>query len=363
MERAKAVERDVRWDLLRSLAMFAVVVVHAAARIGSGGGPDLSAGVSTFFLVCDPVFFALSGYFAIRPLKGSLREYYLGKLVSIVLPVALYSVLAYLVAVRLQGLSVAGWLEYLEYLLTGAWWFVPALAPMLVVAPFLYKMFEALDDAAFSKFVKVLLALVCWGVACDAVASLAEVGPAWVESLSSLMARLLPAGSQLFCGYSLYFCMGYAVRRLAPKVGERQRRGIVALGLACLVADAVAAQLGLERSNPSYLWAFATPAVFVLFSRASVSSRSLRSLVEWTSRRSYSIYLFQAAAVLVVGQAIYESALLGDVAAMGGVARVFVWLAFTLASYLLSWLAASALDTVLLGPVQRALRSVLGCGK
>ena len=343
--------------------MLAVVVVHAAGRIGSCGGPDLSAGVSTFFLVCDPVFFALSGYFAIRPLKGSLREYYLGKLVTIVLPVAIYSVLAYLVAARLQGLSVAGWLEYLEYLLTGAWWFVPALLPMLVVAPFLYRMFEALDDAAFSRFVKVLLAFVCWGVACDALASLASMGPAWVGGLSSLMARLLPAGSQLFCGYSLYFCMGYAVRRLAPKVGEGQRRAIVLLGLSCLAADAVAAQLGLERSNPSYLWAFATPAVFVLFSRARVSSGPARALVEWTSRRSYSIYLFQAAAVLVVGQAVYDNALLGDVAAMGVAARALVWIAFALASYLLSWLAASVLDAVLLGPAQRGLRSVLGCGK
>ncbi len=353
----------MRWDLLRSLAMFAVVVVHAAARIGSCGEPDLSAGVSTFFLVCDPVFFALSGYFAIRPLTGSLREYYLGKLVTIVLPVALYSVLAYLVASHLQGLSVAGWLEYLEYLLTGAWWFVPALLPMLVVSPFLFRMFEALDDATFSRFVKVLLAFVCWGVACDALASLASVGPAWLGSLSSLSARLLPAGSQLFCGYSLYFCMGYALRRLAPKVGEDGRRTVVAVGLGCLIVDAVAAQIGLERSNPSYLWAFATPAVFALFSRASVASGRVRTLVEWTSRRSYSIYLFQAAAVLLVGQAVYDDALLGDVAAMGSGACVLVWLAFTLTSYLLSWAAASVLDTVLLGPAQRGLRSVLGCGK
>ena len=71
----------------------------------------------------------------------------------------------------------------------------------------------------------------------------------------------------------------------------------------------------------------------------------------------------EAAAVLVVGQAVYDNALLGDVAAMGVAARALVWIAFALASYLLSWLAASVLDTVLLGPAQRGLRSVLGCGK
>ncbi len=358
-----AAKRDVRWDLLRSLAMFAVVVVHAAARIGEGGGLDLSEGVSTFFLVCDPVFFALSGYFAIRPLAGSLGHYYKNKLIGVIVPVVLYSVVAYLVASGLQGLSFAGWLEYLDYLLTGAWWFVPALVPMLAMAPFLYKMFEALDDAAFKRLAKVIFAFVLWGLACDVLASLGGLEIGWAQSLSSAMGRMLPAGSQLFGGYSLYFCMGYAIRRFAPRADERRRRSIVVIGFASLLADAMAAQLGLTRSNPSYLWVFATPAVFALVSHVNVGSQGLRRALEWTSRRSYSIYLFQAAAVVLVGELVYGRSPFGDVALMSEPARVLVWLLFTLAAYALSWLAASVLDMVLLAPVQRVLRSVLGCAK
>ncbi len=357
-EAARGVARDVRWDLLRSVAMLAVVAVHASARIGATGDADLSTFFSTLFLVCDPVFFALSGFFAIRPLRGSLRGYYLGKFVTIVVPVALYSVLAWLVATYAQGYA-EGYLAYAYYLLCGPWWFVPALVPMLAVAPFLYWMFEALDERAFRAFVALLAFFAAWGLACDVVSSASLLGWDWANDLSGLMGRFLPAGSQVFAGYSLYFCMGYAMRRLAPKVDARARRRIVAAGAAALVADALAAQLGLERSNPSYLWALATPAVFVLFSGAHVTSARVTRAVEWTSRRSYSIYLFQAAAVTVVGGLVYDKALLGDVASMGAAGHVGIWLLFLLASYALAWLAASVLDTILLAPVQKALRSLL----
>ncbi len=357
-EAARGAARDVRWDLLRSVAMFAVVAVHASARIGTTGDADLSAFFSTLFLVCDPVFFALSGFFAIRPLRGSLRGYYLGKLVTIVVPVALYSMVAWVVALFAQGYA-EGYLAYAHYLLGGAWWFVPALVPMLAVAPFLYRMFEALDERAFRAFVALLVALSAWGLACDVVSSASVFGLAWAGDLAGLMARFLPSGSQVFAGYSLYFCMGYAMRRLAHKTDAPARRRIVAVGAVALVADALAAQLGLERSNPSYLWALATPAVFVLFSGAHVASASVARAVEWTSRRSYTIYLFQAAAITVVGGLLYDKALLGDVAAMGAAGHVGVWLLFLLASYALSWLAASVLDTVLLAPVQKALRSLV----
>ncbi len=357
-EAARGVARDVRWDLLRSVAMFAVVAVHASARIGATGDADLSAFFSTLFLVCDPVFFALSGFFAIRPLRGSLREYYLGKFVTIVVPVALYSVVAWLVALFAQGYT-EGYLAYAYYLLEGAWWFVPALVPMLAVAPFLYRMFEALDERAFRAFVALLAVFAAWGLACDVVSSASLLGWGWTNDLAGLMGRFLPAGSQVFAGYSLYFCMGYAMRRLAPKVDASARRRIVAVGAVALVADALAAQFGLERSNPSYLWALATPAVFVLFSGARVTSARVARAVEWTSRRSYSIYLFQAAAVTVVGGLLYDKAVLGDVATMGAVGHVGIWLLFLLASYAVAWLAASVLDTVLLVPVQKALRSLL----
>ena len=352
--------RDVRWDLLRSVAMFGIVVIHCAPRLAGIGGVDASQWVSTFFLVFDPVFFALSGYFAIRPLKRGLGSYYAGKLIGIIVPVLLYSVIAYFVASKLANLSFGGYVDYLDYLLGGAWWFVPTLVPMLVVAPFLYLCFEALDDKWFALLVRVLVAFAAWGVACDAVASLPALGaPEWTSGLASVMGELLPPNVEPFSGYALFFCMGYAVRRYEKRLSACKLAPWLVFGLACLVVDATVAQLGLHRSIPSHLWVFATPVVFMAFSRVRITSARVTKALEWTSRRSYSIYLFQAAAIVILGGAIYDSGAFGDVSSMGVGPQLLAWLALVVGSYALSWAAASVLDTLLLNPVQRELRALI----
>lgn len=85
--------RQANWDLLRSISMFAVVVVHCGGPyLGQIGAVNLGAIVSRAAIACDPVFFALSGYFALRPLKRGLRDYYQRKLIGIVMPLVVYSV-------------------------------------------------------------------------------------------------------------------------------------------------------------------------------------------------------------------------------------------------------------------------------
>ena len=59
-------KRLVQWDLLRALAMFLVIVNHASPYLGIMQGIDAGKIVGELALICNPVFFALSGYFAIR---------------------------------------------------------------------------------------------------------------------------------------------------------------------------------------------------------------------------------------------------------------------------------------------------------
>nr|WP_317286099.1 acyltransferase [uncultured Parolsenella sp.] len=363
---ADAGERDVGLDLLRSVAMFAVVAVHAVPYLGAVCGADVTEGLAKLFLLCDPVFFVLSGYFAIRPLKGTLRDYYLGKFVTVVAPIIVYSVVAYAFAARFgylgalgldgdasSAVSPAGYLAFASSIISGAWWFVPVLTPMLLGAPFLFVMLEALSDSQLRLLVKVVTALSLWGVACDLVASLSTFGVTWAADLSSVLLHLMPARMEPLFGYPLFFCMGYALRRLGPAASGEARNRALLLGLLFWVGDALLAQFGFERSNPSHLWVFSTVGAFVLAARVHVRGSLATRFTEWTSRRSYSIYLFQAAAVLLVFGRI-------DLSAFDGAARVCLWLTATFASYVLSWCAASVLDTVLLTPIQRRISRALG---
>lgn len=363
---AGASKRDVELDLLRSVAMFAVVAVHAVPYLGVVCGADVTEGLAKLFLLCDPVFFALSGYFAIRPLKGTLRDYYLGKFVSVVVPIIVYSIVAYAFAARFgylgalglagdasSAVSPAGYLAFASSIISGAWWFVPVLIPMLLGAPFLFVMFEALSDSQLRLLVKVVIALSLWGVACDLVASLSAFGVIWAPDLSSTLLHLIPARMEPLFGYPLFFCMGYAVRRLGPAASNEARNRALLIGLLFWAGDALLAQFGFERSNPSHLWVFSTVGAFVLATRVRISGSLATRFIEWTSRRSYSIYLFQAAAIVLVFGRV-------DLAGSDGAVLVCLWLAATFASYALSWCAASVLDTVLLAPVQRRIRKVFG---
>lgn len=160
---ANSKQRQTNWDLFRSLSMFMVVVVHTSQylpQVSESFG--LSRAVSDAAIICDPVFFMLSGYFALRPLKCSLKEYYLKKISSIVIPILLYSIVLY-VYTSWGSLGLGGYVSYSASLFFGGWWFIPSLIPCLVLAPFLYQAFEGLDDRWILRLVKVLAVVYAWG--------------------------------------------------------------------------------------------------------------------------------------------------------------------------------------------------------
>lgn len=76
-------------------------------------------------------------------------------------------------------------------------------------------------------------------------------------------------------------------------------------------------------------------------------------LVTWAAKRSYTIYLLQYTTINLIHGIVYDQALPGDVSALPAAASILVWIATVVAAYLLALLAASALDTLVLGPVQK----------
>ena len=95
-------ERMANWDLLRSMSMFLVLVIHSTAMLGSVfHGDRIPTAINETLLVCDPVFFCLSGYFAIRPLKGTYSNYLLKKIRTVILPLIIYIFPLYFVQILL----------------------------------------------------------------------------------------------------------------------------------------------------------------------------------------------------------------------------------------------------------------------
>ena len=139
-------KRLTNWDLLRALSMFLVVVVHIAPQLGSFRGINAGVIVGTGAIICDPIFFCLSGYFALKPLKKSYKDYLFGKALSLLLPIFVYAGLLYTYKVVTGSLQDSNYIRYTSSLVQGGWWFIPALIPCILVAPVLSKMFDALND-------------------------------------------------------------------------------------------------------------------------------------------------------------------------------------------------------------------------
>lgn len=337
--------------------MFMVVVVHASAylpQISDSFG--LPQAVSDAAIVCDPVFFMLSGYFALRPLKCSLKDYYLKKVSSIVIPILLYSIILYIYT-SWGSLGLGGYVSYAASLFFGGWWFIPALIPCLILAPFLYRAFEGLDDCWILRLTKILVIVYAWGVLyhlLDYLAVLME--RPGLSNVLTMTTACIP--TMLVSSYFPVFCFGYLYRRLSRILPSSQKKRISILAPICIVASFVCAGMGVGEDDPNQLWVIAAFGLFFLFERVRVPEGIASKVVTWTAKRSYSIYLFQYTAIAIMADPIYARMLFGDVSLFSIPMKLVVWALFVVASYLLALLVASVLDSLALGKIQKLFNSM-----
>lgn len=353
----KMSRRLANWDLLRAISMFAVVVVHMSGRLGPIGGVPTNA-IGVFAIVCDPVFFALSGYFALRPLKTNLPKYYVRKFSTIVLPLFLYSVLLYLYYNWSSGLSLFGYIEYFNNVLS-PWWFIPALIPFLIAAPFLYKCLESLSDDWVKLLVKLSLVLSIWGIAgCFLNWAFEVTGHTTLCRMVSICTSLLPA-TLVPNSYFIYFCLGFFIRRLIPILSKKRKNQLVILGLLCWILDTAFAHFGINRVDPSYAWLPATIMIFLIVDRVSIPDGAVSRCIGWAAKRSYSIYLLQYTTIEIATSVVYASIFVGDIMEYIALVRACVWIVTTVLAYVLAFSVASIVDSALLKRLQSATETSL----
>lgn len=344
--------RRANWDLLRALSMFLVVAVHTVPSLPRFSGTPLGGAAVGLCMVCDPVFFMLSGYFAIRPPRGGLREYYARKASTVVLPLVVYSVVLYVV-LNWSSLSLGGYIGLFLGYLSGYWWFVPALVPYLLLAPFLHRMLEALDDRWIKRLAVLCLALYGWGVVSHLLVYLAGlIDRPGLSNLVTIVAYCVP--TEPLAGYFPTFVMGYLYRRLSAALSAETKRWLAIAGVGALLLSALLSGLGVPQDDPNQIWVLAAFGLMFTFERVHVPEGAASRVIVWAGKRSFSIYLFHYALILERlkagdGWATLTEWLSGLPAALSVVAGVMV----PVAVFVLALLAASALDPLVLANVQR----------
>ncbi len=352
--------RLTNWDLLRSLAMLFVVVVHTSRYMGPIHGYNPEYAIGTFAIICDPVFFALSGYFALRPLKTDLKGFYLNKLITVVFPLVLYSVLLYLFT-SFNDLSLGGYFKFFSELLVNGWWFIPTLIPCLIAAPFLYKGIESLSDKGLVSLTKVFVGLCITGIILMTSRwAFAQIGIETLSYFFDLMYRLVPPSIlSTSILYFQFFILGGVFGRLLPLMPQKAANVLIVIGLGCWMLDIVWRVAGIPRTDPSFLWVFSTFGIMTAFSRLSIKGPRMSLAITWVAKRSYSIYLLQFTTISIICGFVYDQAIFGDVYQMAAITRIVIWTLSTMASYLLALLVASICDPLVLNKLQTLLKKLL----
>lgn len=344
--------RQANWELLRVLSMFLVVAVHTVPSLPLFNGTSLGGAASGFCMVCDPVFFMLSGYFAIRPLRAGLREYYVRKASTIVLPLVVYSVVFY-VALNWSSLSLGGYLSLFLGYLSSHWWFIPALVPFLLLAPFLHRMLDALDDRWIKRLTVLCLALYGWGVISHLLVYVSGlIDRPGLSNLVSIIAYCVP--TRLLSGYYPTFVMGYLYRRISEMLPAETKRRIAFAGVGALLLSALLSGLGVPQDDPNQIWVLAAFGLMFMFERVSVPEGVASNMIVWVGKRSFSIYLFHNAILLELlrvkgGWTALTEWLSGFSAPQGIVMGLMV----PVITFVLALLLASVLDPLVLTNVQK----------
>lgn len=290
-------KREVKYDYLRTLAVFAIIMVHAIPGETLNYKQWLfSAALSPVLLSFVGIYFMLSGLFLLKSGTEDIPGFYWSRFQTIVLPFVCYSGIYYWYYAIYLGVVPLRWQEHLAVfgkgLLTGTipmtphMWFMYVIMALYLCAPFLARMMKAMSERELKLFLALMV--IVQGICTYLPALGLDIGDG-VQYM-------------LFKGWFIYFVLGYALKRLYVSSSYLPFAvlGIAGFGIT-MVQKCVTPSFtpGIHDLAPTMMAMAA--AIFMFFEHfGNIKAPVLAKVVSFISRYSYSIYLIH---YLVLGQA------------------------------------------------------------
>lgn len=210
-------KRVVRYDFMRVLMSLFVICVHTGFPSFISSNNLLNNSIRSFLVVCNGVFFMISGKFNLRKnfeSKSDYYNYYTDKFISIIVPYGIISCILVKIVDKPQGIKNFIYLCIQAFFSTNCqnhFWFMCCLIGMLVSAPFLAKMLNSMK-----KFeLKLLFSIgIIWSII--AIYLTTDFGIAF--SITSFF----------LWGWLFYFWLGYFTERV---VDDRNIKIFYILGI------------------------------------------------------------------------------------------------------------------------------------
>lgn len=330
-------KRVVRYDFMRVLMSLFVICVHTSFPLFISSNNLLNNSVRSFLVVCNGVFFMISGKFNLRKKfesKSDYYNYYTDKFISIILPYGIISCILVKILDKPQGIKNYIYLCIQAFFSTNNqnhFWFMCCLIGLLVSAPFLAKMLNSMK-----KFeLKLLFSIgIIWSII--AIYLTTDFGISFAISCFFLW------------GWLFYFWLGYFTERV---VDDSNIKIFYALGILGYIITVL---------GETYLTTFVNPndlsAGFVLFTVASylfmekhmeIKGELAKKIICFLGKYSFLAYMVHYAIL----KEFVELKINSQVSILNYVMSVTV-------TFGLSYLVSITLSNIVIRPVQFVLKKL-----
>jgi len=306
---ARPASRDTAIDLLKIMAIFGVLVIHAFAPFFDGGrnpAPEvwwLCYAVQSCIRFCVPVFVMCSGAMLLSGTKDMLPlAFYKKRLPKLLLPLLVWSVVYYVYKIGPEHLfSHASLEDFLAQLLTakiiGNFWFLYMLLGVYLSAPFLQILLHATTRSQQWLFVGLSLGL-----------------PGFVLLWQPLLALRFGVEYSIFSSYVGYFVLGHLLQTAEP--AQRKGRLLLFSLYLAMVLLTFFCQWSVQQRSSAYQFIFLeytmlniavmSAAVFMLLRSVPLpGSPKWRNRIATVGKATYGIYLVHILAVFYLRLGIF----------------------------------------------------------
>jgi surface polysaccharide O-acyltransferase-like enzyme len=333
--------REVRYDVIRVVAMLFVIAVHVNPK-PFNSFPWFKDIFDYIIYTCNGMFFMLSGLFNMKKefcTKEDYAIYYKKKVISILLPYVLMTFLLYGYDYYQSGrvFEVRAFLEETINQFTSLnsgqhLWFMYSLIGLVMSAPFFSKMLHAMSDWE----IKLLFWL---SIGWNAVSIYLINDLGWNFHY----------GKWLMASWTIYFFLGYFHDRIIDK--SNKKHWYLFGGIGFLVTILWQYVLPIENHSdkdfaPAYTF-FVIAMYTLLLNEIRIKWEPLKKIIGFVAKHSFTVYMIHYLILEFIGEQFYN----GYSAKVGFVATYLV-------CFVLSIAAAVTFDLLVEKLVQKPLKKM-----
>ncbi len=291
MEEIKNKKRIFEYDLMRVIFMLMVLGIHVLTKITNFSEEYNTVWtivniLTNFFMICNPLFFMLSGKFNLNKefsSKEDYKKYYKSKVINIFIPFLLVSIIVYCIF-NYDIMTIKDFFEqFIGGTIEGTYWFIYTLLGIMILSPFFSKMVK--NMSLYDK--KIFFWIAC--------------------GIMSILTILLATGKNTaikfatfgIISWNFYYLVGSFIEEIFST--HKSRKTMIFIGFVAFVV-----QFLIERFyNSSYRLYDPSPVLtfeaiglyFLVLEFVKIKSGVLKKIISFIAKYSYIFYLFHSVVI------------------------------------------------------------------